>query len=314
MTRSTILLTIILCWFASAPLQAAPFDVQQEKDGVTIKLNGRLLARYVIKSGNKPILWPIMGPGGVELTRQYPMREAAPAERADHPHHRSFWFTHGDVNGISFWHEGERTGEIRHVEFLQVSGGEHAVIKTRNDWLGPDGDRFCQDVRTLTFGMENEQVWIDFDCTVTATDGPATFGDTKEGSFGVRVAGTMKITADKGGSIVNSEGHIDGEAWGKRAAWCDYHGPVDDKTVGIAIMAHPDSFRFPPYWHVRTYGLFTANMWGVHDFTKEPEGTGDYTLPADESFDLHFRVLLHKGDEKVGEVAEAFDSYSKTDR
>ena len=110
MMRATTALVSGILWCLAGPLSAATFDVQQESDGVTIKLNGQLLARYVEKSGNKPIVWPIIGPYGNEITRQYPMREAGPDERADHPHHRSFWFTHGDVNGISFWHVGEKTG------------------------------------------------------------------------------------------------------------------------------------------------------------------------------------------------------------
>jgi hypothetical protein len=311
MIRTTALMTIAWLSLAGAPLLGEQFEVQPEEGGVTIKRQGELLARYVTKSGNKPILWPIIGPFGNEITRQYPMRDAAPDERADHPHHRSFWFTHGDVNGISFWHEGQRTGEIVHKEFLETGGGEHAVVKTRNDWIGPEGNRICQDVRSLTFGTAGDSVWIDFDCTVTATDGPVTFGDTKEGSFGVRVAGSMKVDSKPGGEIVNSEGQTDRGAWGQRAAWCDYHGPVKGKTVGIAIMTHPDSLRFPAYWHVRTYGLFTANMWGVGDFTKAPKGTGDYVLPAGESFDLHFRVLIHPGDEKEGQVARAYEEYAE---
>ena len=36
--------------------------------------------------------------------------------------------------------------------------------------------------------------------------------------------------------------------------------------MGIAILNHPASFRYPTYWHVRDYGLFAANPFGLHDF------------------------------------------------
>jgi hypothetical protein len=312
MIRTTVVLTFGLLLVTAMSLQAAQFSLEQDEDGITVKLNGKLFTRYVVKSGNKPIMWPIIGPYGNEITRAYPMREAAPDERADHPHHRSFWFTHGDVNGISVWHEGDGTGEIVHKEFVKVEAGDNPVIVTRNDWLGPDGKKLCEDVRTHTFGVDGESVWIDFDATVKASTSPVTFGDTKEGCFGVRVAGTMKVDAKQGGKIVNSEGHADREAWGKQAAWCDYHGPVKGNVVGVAIMNHPESFRFPTYWHVRTYGLFTANPFGLHNFTNAEKGAGSHTLQPGESFTLHYRLLIHKGDAKEGGVAEAFARYSKT--
>ena len=312
MIRAMAILSCGVLWCIAAPLEAAKFEAQQQDDGVTVKLDGKLLARYVAKSGNKPIVWPIIGPNGKEITRQYPMRDALPDERADHPHHRSFWFTHGDVNGISFWHESSDTGEIVHKEYLEVSGGEKAVIKTRNDWIGPDGIKICEDVRTHTFGTDGERVWFDFDSTVTAGDAKVTFGDTKEGCCGVRVAGNVKTDAKKGGRIVNSNGQTDREAWGQQAAWCDYYGPVDGKIVGIAIMNHPSSFRYPTYWHVRTYGLFTANPFGLSDFKGEPKGSGDHTLEPGEFFTLRYRILIHKGDEKEGKVAEAFKAYAES--
>ncbi len=81
-----------------------------------------------------------------------------------------------------------------------------------------------------------------------------------------------------GGKIVNSDGLVDDEAWGKQAAWVDYSGPVDGQTVGIAILNHPQSLRYPTYWHVRTYGLFAANPFGVHDFLGQPDANGSLTL------------------------------------
>src|SRR6185295_7073001 len=133
------------------------------------------------------------------------------------------------------------------------------------------------------------------------------FGDTKEGSFGVRMASSIRVDSKQGGEIVNSDGLTNQAAWGKPAAWVDYHGPVDGETWGIAILNHPSSFRYPTYWHVRTYGLFAANPFGIHDFTGSTDGS--FTLAAGKSIELKYRVLLHKGDEKSGNVAEAFATY-----
>ena len=286
---------------------------KRTEKGVVVQIDGKPFAEYLTQSGTKPVLWPIIGPTGKPITRAHPMGEG-PGEKKDHVHHRSMWFTHGSVNGMSFWHEkGKKSPTIKHREFVKVQGGKCAVIVTRNDWLGPDGKKQCEDERTLRFWADGDARWIDFDITVTASEGPVTFGDTKEGTMGVRVAGTMKVDARKGGKIVNSNGQTDKDAWGKQAPWVDYHGPVDGQTVGVAILNHPSSFRYPTYWHVRTYGLFAANPFGLHDF-KGKGHNGSYTLPAGKTMALRYRVLLHRGDQKQGKVAEAFAAYAKEEK
>ena len=128
-----------------------------------------------------------------------------------------------------------KNGTIEHREYVRQEEGSQAVIQTRNDWMSPEGKRVCEDLRAMTFGADHQMRWIDFQVRVTASDGRVVFGDTKEGSFGVRVAGTMSVDRKLGGKIVNSEGQVDADAWGKRAAWVDYTGPVDGEIVGIAI-------------------------------------------------------------------------------
>jgi hypothetical protein len=313
MRRLASLTVAVLFVFAQQSVRAAEFTLEKSNDGVTVKLDGKLFTQYLTKSGAKPILWPVVGPYGNEVTRAYPMvADGKPGEKKDHHHHRSFWFTHGDVNGISFWHENAEHGNIVHREFLKVAEGRQAVISTVNDWNGPDGKKICEDIRTFTFGSDGDTRWIDVDIRVVASEGDLKFGDTKEGSFGIRVAGTMKETAGEGGRLVNDKGQTSAAAWGKPAAWVDYHGPVEGNKVGVAILNHPSSFRYPTHWHVRTYGLFAANPFGLHDFSgRKKEVDGSHTMKKGESFDLHYRVLIHKGDEKAGKVAEHFERYAK---
>jgi hypothetical protein len=295
-----------------AAVRPAPAEVTAERSdhGVTIRIDGKPFAEYWTRSGAKPIVWPIIGPTGQPMTRAYPMGEA-PNEKKDHVHQRSLWFTHGSVNGVSFWDELTKHGTEQHREFVTVRGGREALVETRNDWIGPDGKKQLEDQRSLTFGVDGAVRWIDFDITLQASVGPVRFGDTKEGTFGMRIAETMKVDAKPGGHIVNSDGLVDKNAWGKRASWVDYQGPVDGKKVGIAILNHPCSFRYPTYWHVRTYGLFAANPFGLRDFVNDKSKDGSYTLPKGQSLRLRYRVLLHEGDEKQGRVAEIFAGYAK---
>lgn len=299
-----------MLWTCTNCLVGAEITAEKTEQGVTVSVDGKLFTRYLTQSGDKPVMWPLIGPGEQELTRGYPLRDATPEEKQDHIHHRSFWFTHGSVNGVDFWSENPNHGKIVHREFVEVTSGKEAVIATRNDWIGPDGKKVCEDLRRFRFAADHEARWIDCEIELFANPGEVVFGDTKEGSFAIRVAESIKVDAKKGGRIVNSEGQVDGAAWGQPAAWVDYHGPVGDQVCGIAILNHPSSFRFPTPWHVRTYGLFAANPFGLHDFAGgKADVNGSHKLPAGEKMLLRYRVLLHAGDHQAGKVATHFEQY-----
>jgi hypothetical protein len=311
MPRNIFLLAFAIVSICAAHLPAAEVSAERSPRGVSIKIDGQPFTEYLTRSGTKPILWPILGPTGKPMTRAYPMVKET-REAHDHPHQRSLWFAHGSVNGVDFWSEsGKKVGSIEHREFVTIRSGPQAVVVARDDWLGPDHKKICEDRRTLTFGAEGDARWIDFAIVLTASDGPVTFGDTKEGTLGVRVAESLCVDSKRGGRIVNSRGLVDAAAWGKPAEWVDYHGPIDGQTLGIAILNHPASFRFPTPWHVRTYGLFAANPFAQQAFLGKGESDQGYTLPAGKTLSLRCRVLLHRGDEKEGKVAEAFAAYAK---
>lgn len=289
-----------------------PVKITELPGKLAISLDGEPFTDYIYEGYSRPILFPILGPGGSHMTRNWPMKEAENEER-DHPHHKSFWWGHGDMNGIDFWAEGKDAGKVEHVRFLEKSSGEVGVIKTENRYVTKEGKVVCTDERTLHFyPSKNETKIIDFEITVHASNGPLKFGDTKEGAMALRLNETMRLKGRVGkGHIINSEGVKDGETWGKRANWVDYYGPADGKVVGIAIFDHPSNPRHPTWWHVRDYGLFAANPFGIHDFEKKPPGSGNLTVDAGKSITFKYRFYLHQGDEKSGRVAEAYQTYTK---
>ncbi|MBN2217607.1 MAG: PmoA family protein, partial [Pirellulales bacterium] len=285
---------------------------------IVVELDGKPFAEYLTRSGTKPIVWPIIGPSGVPMTRQWPMADKRPGEPTDHLWHRSLWFTHGMVNGHDFWSEPRRrTGKagrkgcvIAHREFVKIESGPAATLTTRNDWLDPKGKKILEDQRTLRFGGDASGRWIDFDVTLKATEGPVTFGDTKEGSMGIRMAAPLAPDAKQGGRLVNDKGQENAEAWGKRASWVDYSGPLEGQTVGICMMNHPSSFRYPTHWHARTYGLCSANPFGWRDFEGGESVDGSCTIAQGESITLRYRILFHQGDAKSANLAAAFERYA----
>lgn len=158
---------------------------------------------------------------------------------------------------------------------------------------------------------------IDFDMTLTARD-KVKFGDTKEGTFALRLASALEelrngVPADppRTGHIVDSQGR-EGEkqVWGKRADWVDYYGVVSGEPLGIAIFDHPENPRHPTWWHVRSYGLFAANIFGLHDFENDKTKDGSLTLAPGETLRFRYRVVIHPGDVHSAHVDRLYQEYS----
>jgi len=280
-----------------------------------VEINGKLFTEYNYQDVPRPFFYPLIGPTGAPVTRNWPMKDINPDEAKDHVHHKSLWFTHGEINGNDFWGEGgANSGKVVHDKFLKVSSGtDMGEIISTDKYVAKDGKVICTDTRTHKFYNTKDGRIMDFEITIHASNGKVTMGDTKEGSMAVRLTPTMRLKGKVGqGHIVNSEGQTDGKTWGKRAAWCDYYGPVDGQVVGVAIFDHPSNPKHPTWWHVRDYGLFAANPFGVHNFENKPAGTGDITIPAGESLTFKYRFYFHKGDEKQSHVAEHYRKYAGT--
>jgi hypothetical protein len=321
MFRTAALVMITLgCYMTSTKNASADITAEPSERGVLVKIDGQPFTEYLKLSGHMPALWPVIGPTGKPMTRSFPAGPRVPGETTDHPHHHSIWFTHGDVNGFDFWtHDrGKPDARIVHQDFVSIASGKEAKIVSRNDWTA-DGKKLCEDERTITFGVfENGDRWIDYQVKLTATEGELVLGDTKEGTFGVRVADSLRVDSRMGGKLVNSRGQVDAAAWGYAAEWIDNFGPVDGETVGIAMMSHPTSFRPTPRWHARTYGMLTANPFGEREFLSEArrqlgpdeKPQGAHTLKKGESLHFHYRVLLHRGNAEQAKVAEVFKAFA----
>lgn len=282
--------------------------------GWMVSQGDRLFAGYQLDSNGKPIIYPLVGPAGHRMTRDFPMKDAGPDERNDHDHHRSLWLTHGDVNGVDFWLDDDHCGKIVHRSGEATTRDDGSVvITTHNDWNSPEGKRLLSDVRRYHFSVSGGRRIIDADFLLIASDGDVNFGDTKEGSFGLRVAGTMKVDAKKGGLVTNAEGLHDKDAWGKKSAWVNYSGPVKGDTVGVTVHDHPESFQYPCRWHVRTYGLFAANPFGVYHFVGG-EKTDGVVLKKGETMRLSYRVVIEADKFDAEQTASDSKQYASTPR
>ncbi len=286
-------------------------QITREPGKLRVEIGGKLFTEYHYDNVSRPFFYPVIGPTGAAMTRNWPMKTDVESEPRDHPHQKSLWWAHGEVNGVDFWSEEKGAGKTVHEKFIEVkSGPQVGVIRSENKLVTKEGKVLCTDETTMRiYDRPNERL-LDYEITVHADHGDVVFGDTKEGTMGIRLAATMQLKGKVGqGHIINSEGVRDDQTWGKRAKWCDYFGPVDGKTVGVAMFDHPTNPRHPTWWHVRDYGLFAANPFGLHYFENKAKGAGDFTIPAGKSATFRYRMYFHSGNEKQAEVEAHYQEY-----
>jgi hypothetical protein len=327
LTASLGILFVVLPAGAEKPATGA-VNIHTSADQIEFRIGDHLVGRYHIGPAvAKPYFWPLNAPNGKPVTRGWPMADAAPEDEKDHIHQKSAWFCHGDiipegiklvklikiVEGVDFWSETPGHGKIVCVKVGEkTQAKDHGSIVTHNEWRANDGQKILDEVRTLhLYNLGDAQLLV-LDIDLHASVVPLTFGDTKEGSMGVRVRGS--VTEKKGnGKITNAEGkETEKNAWGLESAWCDYSGPVEGTTAGIAVLVDPSN-PHPTYWHSRGYGLMAANPFGraKSGFPGAKGKTELVKLAKGEHLKLRYGLLLHMGDAKEGKVAEHYAQFVK---
>lgn len=315
------LLFLLLLLPAAPAAEADRVTLHRGADRVRIEIGGKLFSEYLFFSGSKPCLYPILDADGTGYTRDWPLREDT-AEARDHDWHRGVWFGHGAVNGHDLWRAlpGGKTGTIVVAGDVETRDGPEGVLRAAHRWLAGDGTPLATDETTLRIRRVAGGTLLDHEIVIRASHGPLTLGDTEEGTLAVRVNEALRVTHGKGkdkragtGRIVNAQGDRDAAAWGKRAPWCDYSGPLPDgRTIGVAIFDHPANPAHPTWWHVRDYGLFAANPFGRHDFERlrDRPDAGAIRVPAGGELRLRHRIYFHRGDAAAARVAELYRDYA----
>jgi hypothetical protein len=282
-------------------------ELCEDRTAVAILVGGKPFGSYIHGPElAKPCLWPVAGPGEISMTRSWPLAPEWEWKRdsRDHPHHKGLWVAHGDVNGLDFWGEGDGRGRIVHREFTRkVAGPVYAELAALNDWSSTSGDALCEEERTLRIlRLGDDSRLVDLTARLRATASDLVLGDTKEaGLCAVRVASSM----EKRCVIESSAGALgESECWGRPAHWVDYSGQAGGRHRGVAILDHPGNPRHPTRWHVREYGLFAANPFGLSDYKSGFERDGSMMVADGGELTFRYRVVLHKGNARGGRVRE----------
>jgi hypothetical protein len=288
--------------------------VSQGSDRIMIDVDGKPFTALIIGADTtKPYFYPVRSASGKIITRHYPM-EIIEGERKDHVHQRGLWFTHGDVNGLDFWandptQQGPKKGKVIVKKVVELKNGNKSGLLTAIfDWVDYQGKPLLSENRTVVFYSDPALRIMDFDIRLTGIQ-KSHFGDTKEGTFAIRL--TDPLNEMHSGKMVNAEGKVgEKNVWGKRSPWVDYSGELEGEKLGIAIFDHPTNPRHPTYWHARGYGLFAANIFGLHDFLNDKTQDGGMTLEPGQTWRFRYRVVVHPGDTASAGIAEMYKKYA----
>jgi hypothetical protein len=295
-------------------------EVNRRGNRIDVMIGGRpFTVFYFDPAIAKPYLSPLQSAQGTIVTRSFPMDPSISGEDHDEPHQRAMYFAHGDINGYDFWgeaafprwsdHPQATFGRTVFRELSEIRGGpDSGTFRAGFALLTPDGRMIAAEDQFYTFRGDDQVRIIDCEFTISANHGPVKFGDTKEGTFAIRL---VKALDSPPGRMVNSAGAIGEKAvWGKHADWVNYDGNVAGEDLGVAIFDSPANLRHPTHWHARHYGLLAANPFGIREFTHDRHQDGSYVLAAGESLTLRYRVFIHHGDFQQADVANAYRQYA----
>jgi len=305
---------------------------------VVITVDGKPFTSFISKIRvldiGKPIFWPIYSAKGTIVNRGWPLVTDILNEQNDHPHHTGLFFTYGvvtagDIKNLNFWAGRDRGERIRPIEIKDYkSGKEYGLLETVSLWESPETGPILEQTQKNIFRYDQNSRIIDFDIILKTLKIPVIFEDTKEGSIGLRVhhnltegikrKGYIDAEVKKAeskilgnGEYVNAEGlRREANVWGKRSKWVALSGKIGDEPIVIAIMFKPDSHNFPPFWHARGYGLFTANPFGgraMYSEGKEPPLTT--TMNPGDSIEVKYRFLVYSGELTKEQIEMQYNKY-----
>ena len=309
----------------------AQVKLTQGPEQIAVEIDGKPFTVFYIggKDLNRPYLHPLRSASGKIVNRSLPAGQL-PGETTDHPHHAGLFYGHGDVNGYNYWaiqnvptapsNASATMGrivlkEVSSVKSGKASGSVDAILT----WLTPDGKPLLTETRKMTFHAHPELRIIDFDFDFAAID-KVVFRDTKEGSFGMRIATLLEEQPAKEkasapartGKLANAQGgEGEPQVWGKRSEWVDYSGRLEGEKVGVVMMDHPRNPRHPTYWHSRAYGLHSINPFGVSDFLNDKTQNGSLTIEPGQHVRFRYRVIVHPGASRA-RLAELYKQYAET--
>jgi hypothetical protein len=306
-----------------AIIDESQIEVSDNDRAIEIRYNGKSLLQYNKahveppadvnpKFGRSAHIHPVRTPSGAIVTDELP---------PDHLHQSGIFlaFTKTQFEGrdVDFWNLAGGKGRVR---FKNAQGGasgpvfasfrtehEHVDLTADNekgDIGKTSGGKVALnetwDVRVWTRGWKSGYWLMDIDSSIRcATEIPLKLPEYHYGGMAIRAA---RQWTPKEVSFLTSEGDDRLKGNHTRPRWCDIHGLVEGQTAGIALMTHPDNFRFPEPLRIHPtmpYMVYT------------PQFLGDWEISPGTIHRARYRFVIHDGELSAERLESLWRDYAE---
>ena len=237
---------------------------------------------------------PIYGLDGEILTDDYP---------SDHYHHRGLYFgwPRIRIEEKQYNNWALTTMQYRFEKWLyQETGPVCALLGTQSGWYIGD-TRVMEEIVHYSVYRTSSDVgraldvnvqWRALDKTVEILGEP----NKGYGGFNLRYAPREETT------ITTSTGLQQKDVLHQSFPWADLSARFDGRKTmsGMAVFQDRQNPDYPAIWLLRHYG-FQGICW--------PGMTTRVFKPGEESVDANFRVWIHRGGAKQGQVSKAYEAF-----
>ncbi len=294
-----------------------PAHVVAKKEGDRLALTaaGKPLFDYQMEAGSAPAgvpehfrhgahLHPIYTPAGRIVTGNHP---------PDHRWHRGVWmaWTHTDFEGRhpDFWNMGKDnngtiTAEVRFGSLDRhwsgpVQGGFVSRHRFIDRTSGADKDALSETWAVTATTLPKANV-IDLVSTQT-TAGAIPLGLPKYHYGGLGVRGHASWDPVDKVTMLTSNGDDRKKGDSTKAKWVHMGGDVDGEPAGLAVLIHPDNFRFP-----QPLRLNPKNP----QLCIAPSQDGEWTIEPGKPYVSRYRLIATDGPVDKEALERAWNDYA----
>lgn len=248
-------------------------------------------------------LYPVYTPSGKLVVDDYPPK---------HKHHHGIWapWTKTEFEGRhpDFWNMGDKTGTVEPVGEPAFSGGAvFSMINATHRFMDLSATppkaalNETWEVIVYTLGASDAKYRV-FDWTSTqtcASDSPLKLPKYYYGGLGVR--GNRQWDGKEGAFFLTSEGKDRSNGNETRGKWCHMGGKVDGELAGIAILCHPENFRFPQPMRLHPTEQF---------FCYAPSQLDDWEIAPGKPYVTCYRFVASDGAPDAAQLNRLWQDYA----